>query len=269
MKYILLVILALVICFIISFLITYLIYRLTKRRIKKGIVILITICATFINFILVGFIYLGIYYHADSSVKEYLKSSENVKVTKENNYYFFDGKGSNKAIIFYPGAKVECTSYVPLMYKLAESGIDTFLVDMPFNIAFFGSNRADSIIKKYSYESFYISGHSLGGTVASIYAANHKDKIDGVILLASYSTKSISDLKALSIYGSNDSVLDKKKYEENKKNLPSNYTEIVIEGANHSNFGNYGSQKGDKLSTISNVEQQKLTVDAINDFLMP
>ncbi len=268
MKYILLVTLALVICFIISFLITYLIYRLTKRRIKKGIVILITICGAFINFILVGLIYLGIYYHADSSVKGYLKSSETVKVTKEKSYYFFDGKGSNKAIIFYPGAKVEYTSYAPLMYKLAESGIDTFLIDMPFNIALFGSKKADTILKNYEYDEIYISGHSLGGTVASIYAANNKDKIDGVILLASYSTKSITDLKVLSIYGSNDAVLDKKKYEENKKNLPNNYTEVVIEGANHANYGNYGYQKGDKKSTISNVEQQKLTIDAINDFLM-
>jgi len=269
MKYILLVSLALVICFFISFLITYLIYRLTKRRIKKGIVILITISGAFINFILVGFIYLGIYYHADNSVKEYLKSSENVVVTKKKGYYFFDGKESNKAIIFYPGAKVEYTSYAPLMYKLAESGIDTFLMDMPLNIAFFGVNKADTILKNYSYESFYISGHSLGGSVASIYASKNKDKIDGVILLASYSTKSLEGLKCLSIYGSNDTVLNKKKYEDNKKNMPKYYTEIVIYGGNHANFGNYGFQKGDKKSTISKDSQQKLTIDAINDFFKP
>lgn len=269
MNYILLVLLALVVCSIISFLITYFIYRLTKRRIKKGIVILITICGAFINFILVGFIYLGIYYHADSSVKEYLKSSSDVTIVKKKGYYFFDGKGSNKAIIFYPGAKVEYTSYAPLMYELAESGIDTFLVDMPFNIAFFGINKADTILKNYSYESFYISGHSLGGSVASIYAASNKDKIKGVILLASYSTKSLEGLDVLSIYGSNDGVLNKKKYEENKKNLPNNYKEIVIDGGNHANFGNYGFQKGDKKSTISKDVQQKLTIDAINDFFKP
>lgn len=269
MTYVLLVILALVVCLIISFLITYLIYRLTKRRIKKGIFVLITICGTFINFILIGFIYLGIYYHADSSVKEYLKSSEDVTVVKKKGYYFFDGKASNKAIIFYPGAKVEYTSYAPLMYKLAESGIDTFLVDMPFNIAFLGSNKASKIIDSYSYESFYISGHSLGGTVASIYAANNKDKIKGVILLASYSTKSLDNLECLSIYGSNDGVLNKKKYDENKKNLDKNYKEVVIEGGNHANFGNYGNQKGDKKSTISKDSQQKLTIDAINDFFKP
>ena len=269
MNYILLVLLALVVCSIISFLITYFIYRLTKRRIKKGIVILITICGAFINFILVGFIYLGIYYHADSSVKEYLKSSSDVTVVKKKGYYFFDGKGSNEAIIFYPGAKVEYTSYAPLMYKLTESGIDTFLMDMPLNIAFFGINKADTILKNYSYESFYISGHSLGGSVASIYASKNKDKIDGVILLASYSTKSLDDLKCLTIYGSNDTVLNKKKYEENKKNLPTNFKEVVIEGANHANFGNYGFQKGDKKSTISKDIQQKLTIDAINDFFKP
>ena len=269
MKYIILVALALVICFIISFLITYLIYRLTKRKIKKGIIIIITICGMFINFILIGFIYLGIYYHADSGCKEYLKSSEKVTVVKKKGYYFFDGKASNKAIVFYPGAKVEYTSYAPLMYKLAESGIDTFLMDMPLNIAFFGVNKASTILNNYSYESFYISGHSLGGSVASIYASKNKDKIDGVILLASYSTKSLDDLKCLSIYGSNDGVLNKKKYEENKKNLGECYREVVLDGGNHANFGNYGNQKGDETSTISKDSQQKLTIDAINDFFKP
>ena len=269
MKYILLVTLALVLCIVISFLITYLIYRLTKRKIKKGILILITIIGAFINFILVGLIYLGIYYHADSSVKEYLKSSDNVTVVKKKGYYFFDGKASDKAIIFYPGAKVEYTSYAPLMYKLAESGIDTFLMDMPLNMAILGTNKADTILKNYSYDDIYISGHSLGGTVASMYALKNKEKIDGVILFASYSTKSINDLKVLSIYGSNDGVLDKKKYDENKKNLPSNFTEVVINGGNHANFANYGAQKGDKKATISKQEQQKLTIDAINDFFKP
>ena len=134
MNYFLLIILSLFLCIIIAFGITYLIHRLVKRRIKKPIFILITICGTVINFMIVGLCYLSIYYHADSSVKEYLKSSSEVTVTKINNGYYFDGKGSNNAIIFYPGAKVEYISYAPLMYNLAKEGIDTFLIDMPFNI---------------------------------------------------------------------------------------------------------------------------------------
>lgn len=266
MNYVLIISLSLILCIILAFGITYLIYRLTKRRIKKAIVILMTILGSFINFMIIGLCYFSIYYHADSSVKEYLKSSEEVVVTHINNGYYFDGKGSNNAIIFYPGAKVEYTSYAPLMYNLAKEGIDTFLIDMPFNMSFFGSNKADSIIKNYSYNNYYMMGHSLGGAVASIYASQNTDKIKGVILLASYSTKDIKGLEVLSIYGSNDGCLNKKAYEKNKTNLPSNYSETVIDGGNHADFGFYGNQKGDKKSTIGKDIQQKYTIEAIKLF---
>ena len=144
---------------------------------------------------------------------------------------------------------------------------DCFLVDMPFNMAVLGSNKASSIIKDYNYDNYYMMGHSLGGTTASLYASKNKDKIDGVILLASYSTKSLDGLSCLSIYGSNDGVLNKKTYDENKDKLPSSYNEVVISGGNHAGFAYYGKQKGDKTSTISKEEQQKITIDAIIEFL--
>ena len=226
---------------------------------------MVTLGSLFIVFV-TSISYLSIYNHADKSVKEYLKSSENVSVKKISNGYYFDGKGSSEAIIFYPGAKVEYISYAPLMYDLANNGIDCFLLKMPFNLAFLGSNKANSIIKNYNYESFYLMGHSLGGSMASIYASKNSNKVSGVILLASYSTKTL-DMDVLSIYGSNDGCLDLASYEKNKKNLPSNYKEIIIDGGNHAQFGCYGRQKGDKTATIGYEIQKKYTVDALIDFL--
>ena len=108
-------------------------------------------------------------------------------------------------------------------------------------------------------------GHSLGGSMASMYASKHSDKVKGVILLASYSTKTLN-MNVLSIYGSNDGCLDLKAYEKNKKNLPSNYKEFIIDGGNHAQFGLYGKQKGDKTATISYEMQKNYTVSAILDF---
>ena len=45
--------------------------------------------------------------------------------------------------------------------------------------------------------------------------------------------------------------------------MPTNYTEICIEGGNHAQFGNYGVQKGDGTASISRKEQQNQTVEAI------
>ena len=264
MKYILITLIALILIVAISLTLSLIIKKYSKLNKKRHVFMFTTLFSILTIFICLT-CYVSIYNHADKSVKNYL-ISDDVTVKKEKDGYYFDGKGTNDLIIFYPGAKVEYTSYAPLMHELASSGIDTFLVKMPFNMAMFGENKASKIIKKYNYNSIYVSGHSLGGVVASSYASK-TDKVKGVILLASYSTKSLSNKEVLSIYGTNDGVLDKKAYDKNKSNLPNNYTEYVIDGANHSQFGLYGLQKKDKEASISFDTQLFLTVNKIIDFV--
>jgi len=70
-------------------------------------------------------------------------------------------------------------------------------------------------------------------------------------------------LDVLTIYGSEDGVLNFEKYQEAKENLPEGFKEMIIEGGNHAGFGYYGEQKKDGKSKISKVEQQELTVQEI------
>ena len=111
-------------------------------------------------------------------------------------------------------------------------------------------------------EEWYIGGHSLGGSIAASYLAKNADDYEGLILLGSYSITDLSttDLDVLSIYGSEDLVMNREKYEANKSNLPDDFIEIVIEGGCHAYFGMYGMQDGDGAPTISNHEQIDLTV---------
>lgn len=44
---------------------------------------------------------------------------------------------------------------------------------------------------------------------------------------------------------------------------PGSYTECVIDGGNHAQFGSYGLQSGDGAAAISPEEQQQSAVDAI------
>ena len=83
---------------------------------------------------------------------------------------------------------------------------------MPCNLAVLDSNAADGIAEQYpDIETWFIGGHSLGGAMAASYAAGHSDELDGLILLAAYSTEDLSgsDLAVLSIYGSEDQVLNR------------------------------------------------------------
>lgn len=209
--------------------------------------------------------YVNDYYHTDENVQEYLQTKETVSVTEMSAGLYLDGPGDYAAMIFYPGAKVEYTAYLPLLSDLAEQGIDCFLIKMPCNLAFFGQNKAKKIMDSYEYDHWYLSGHSLGGAMAASYASGHLESLNGLVLLAAYPTKSLKSdsFSVLSLYGSKDGVLNMEKVEEGNSFMPADYVEICIEGGNHAQFGNYGEQKGDHAADISREEQQAQTVEAI------
>ncbi len=94
-------------------------------------------------------------------------------------------------MVFYPGAKVEYTAYLPLMYRLAEQGMDCFLIKMPCNLAFLGQNKAGNVVGSYKYERWYLSGHSLGGAMAASYVSKHLEQLEGLVLLAAYPTQEL------------------------------------------------------------------------------
>ena len=230
-----------------------------NKKIKIAIVIVFLLILGY------GIFYLADYNHAEKTATDMLNGTSNVSVVKTSNGLFLDGSGNDSAVIFYPGGKVEYTSYLPMLINLANRGIDCYLVEMPFNIAFFGQNSADSIMNNSSYDHYFIAGHSLGGVVASAYV-NATNNTDGVILLAAYPTEKISK-PVLSVYGSNDNALNKVKYEAAKPLIKGNFTEVIIKGGNHAQFAYYGNQSGDGKANITAENQQNQTVDAIINFI--
>ena len=198
-----------------------------------------------------------------------MQTKASVSVMEMPEGLYLDGPGDETALIFYPGAKVEHTAYLPLLSELADQGIDCFLVKMPCNLAIFGQNKAKKIMDSYEYDHWYLSGHSLGGAMAASYASGHLESLDGLVLLAAYPTKSLKldSFSVLSLYGNEDGVLNTEKVEEGNSYMPADYAEICIEGGNHAQFGNYGEQKGDHASDISQEKQQAQTVETIMNMM--
>ena len=93
-----------------------------KKRTK--IIIAVSVAVIAVLGIASG-IYASNYYHA-VGVEAYMASSGGVTVTQIDEGYWFDGPSEDKALIFYPGAKVEETAYAPMMKSLAEQGVDCF-----------------------------------------------------------------------------------------------------------------------------------------------
>ncbi len=236
---------------------------------KKNIIILSTIIGLFLIIGIIFFTYTGIYYHAEGTIDDYLKTTSEVEVIENNKYISFVNKNStNKnAIIFYEGAKVEAKAYARILYILALNDISCYAIKSPFRFAFFKSNEYKKIINSTSYQSYYLMGHSLGGVVAGGKVTN--SNVSGVILLASYLNNDLSDTnkKVLSIYGSNDKVLNLEKYNKAKKLLPKNSLEYVIEGGIHSYFADYGAQAHDGVASIEKSKMQDLVCKYIIDFI--
>lgn len=267
MKWILICVGVLLACFLVGFVIAKLIIR---KRTKKPILhtTLLTIAFGLVFSISATFIYLSISYKPLEDANKALKGDETVSVSKINNGYIFDGPGKDTALVFYPGAKVQCEAYAPVMLKLSQNGIDCFLTSMPFNFALFGESRCESFFNSYSYESWILSGHSMGGLVSANYVAKHPEKVKGLVLLAAYPSKTISnDINLLSIYGSNDGCMEKDTYTKDKANWPSKSSEFIIEGGNHAQFGDYGNQNGDGTATITKYEQWEITTNKILEWI--
>lgn len=234
-----------------------------KSKKRKALRIIAISLFAFIILLFGGFyIYTLDYYRADDTAVAAMAVTDITIVTVSESTIFYPSpdKDIKAAFIFYPGGKVESTAYNPLLTQLTQEGLTCILVKMPFNLAVFNIDAADSVFKLLpEIKTWYIGGHSLGGAMASSYIENNSDKLSGLILLGAYPVNE-SSIPTIVVYGSEDMNLDLSK-------LTSIKNVVEIMGGNHAQFGNYGLQKGDGTAVISREEQQTQAVDTLMAFI--
>ena len=142
-------------------------HKTRKWKFRILVPVFALIDALIISFLL----WASAYYRADETAIKAMQSDVTVTVEQTKSGWLFDGPSDDKALIFYPGAKVDAKAYAPLLGQLAEDEMDVYLVKMSLNLAFFGIGKAGEIVENSEYERYYISGHSLGGAMAAGYAA--------------------------------------------------------------------------------------------------
>ena len=230
-----------------------------KHRGKKKLLRIGVGCLAALFLCAAGFLwYTADYYKAEDAAWAVMGQGNTITV-QDNLTILSPGYETDTALIFYPGAKVEAEAYLPLLEQLRQEGMLCVLVHMPFHMAIFDADGAnDAFAALPDVKHWYIAGHSMGGAMASQFAAENREAVEGLILLGAYPYGDYPVEDTLTVYGSlNTSVAEKITYEENV---------VVIEGGNHAQFGNYGPQKGDAEAAITAEEQQAVTVAAIVDF---
>lgn len=241
-----------------------------QKKTQKVKLILITVLGLIVVLVGTFFGYVSDFYDADETAYAFLENTEEVQFVGQDPIHFAPAESSDVGIIFYPGGKVDEVAYTPLIQPLAEMGYNTFIPEMPFHLAVFDVDAADAIIENNpEINHWYVGGHSLGAAMAASYAANNLDKVEGLIILAGYSTADLSQssLPVLALYGSKDKVMDAEKVAEYRSNLPANTIEETILGGNHAQFGRYGEQDGDGQAEISIEEQLNNTITSIHEFI--
>ncbi len=197
---------------------------------------------------------------------------------------------TNTGLVFLPGGFVDAHAYVSLMEKVATEGINVIIMKFSANLALLELSKPLSVIEKIpDIDEWYISGHSLGGIAAQSIVSSNPDEFNGLIFLGVYPTESYSisdwNKNVLSIYAENDLLSTVEEIEDNKQFSP---PEMLIDhlddmdtlqvdspvtiyylimGGNHAQFGDYGSQEGDGVATISREDQHDQVSSAIIKFM--
>ncbi len=240
-----------------------------RKRIKITLVFLLIVSTIFVGFV----VWAQTPPYPMKEAFNAMQSDSNVLVTNGNWLVFQPiSRNYSTGFIFYPGGRVDYRSYSPLAHAIANEGYLVVIVPMPLNLAVFGVNSANDVIASYSnIKSWAIGGHSLGGSMAAQYVHDNSKAIKGLVLLAGYPASgadlSGQNLDVITIYGTNDGLVSTKQLDDSLKLLPPSTVRVEINGANHAQFGWYGSQSGDNNSTISREQQQNKTVIAIISLL--
>lgn len=175
-----------------------------------------------------------------------------------------DGE-SEAGLVFIPGAKVDPWAYAPILQSLAEDGVTVVITRPWLNLAFFDLRGLDAFTSAApDIDDWAVGGHSLGGVRACQLAAD----AEALVLFGSYcaSDVSASDLRVLSISGSDDGLSTTAKIEDARHLLPSDAEMVEIAGASHASFGDYGRQAGDGTPTISDEEMHERVAGLLRQF---
>lgn len=185
------------------------------------------------------------------------------------------GTTKDVGLLFFPGGMVEPTAYAPLARAVAADGYTAVIVELPRRGLFGGAEdpelfaRARDVMRDRGAapRRWVIGGHSRGAVVTSQLASERPTGLAGVVLIGTTHPRDV-DLSGLEVpvtklIATRDGLARPAGVEANRHLLPASTRWVRIEGGNHSQFGWYGFQPGDRRADISASEQRRQMIGAV------
>ncbi|MSO48355.1 MAG: hypothetical protein EXQ49_00390 [Acidobacteria bacterium] len=190
-----------------------------------------------------------------------------------------EGAAADRAgLVFLPGGGVDPAAYLPFVRAVADAGWPGALVRLPWRMAFSEGAQIEvwrrvTVVRRSWGVSrpIVLGGHSRGAAMSATFAGRSANDLSGLLLIGTTHPRdedlSSLTMPVLKIVGTRDCVADAKDSLANLSKLPPHTAWLTIEGANHAQFGYYGSQLGDCRAEISRESQQQQTLDAVVSWL--
>ena len=221
-------------------------------------------------------------YRASDAARDAMRSDDPRIMVREvpgaRRFVPASGTRGDVGLLFVAGSLVEPAAYAPIARATAEAGFVAYVVELPRRGAFGGAedpalfDRARTLMRDPSGpRRWVIGGHSRGAVVAVQLAHERAAGIDGLVLVGTSHPRDV-DLSALTvpvtkIVGTRDGLASREEVEANRSRLPTATRWVWIEGGNHSQFGWYGFQPGDRPARIAASVQRATMLAAIVDLL--
>jgi hypothetical protein len=161
-----------------------------------------------------------------------------MQVAQTRGSWTFTPKGPRAqltSLLFFPGAVVSPVAYAPLARAVAIAGYPATILKLPRRGAFGGADDPELFVRARALmtaaagpNAWVVAGHSRGAVVA---------------------TQSPDEVNA------------------NRHNLPPSTHWVWIEGGNHSQFGWYGFQPGDRFARIPAADQRAIMTEAVLEMI--
>ena len=251
--------------------------RRARRRVALGVP------ALFVCVLIVGALAWSRPLTATPDALVAMRSGNDVRVSDRLTWYEMtpvgrDARGAvvrpKTGLVFVPGARVDPRAYARVLRPLAEAGYLVAVLKEPFGVALIDARHPARVIAVHpEIAHWVVGGHSLGGVAAAAFAQDRAQgggaPVAGLLLYASYPAQRVDrpGLAVTSISADLDGLTTSEDVERSQDDLPPSTSYVVVPGAVHSYFGDYGEQSGDGIPTADRAAAQAEIIRATGALL--